>query len=292
MNITFYLHDEKDPIALEKMLIGLAKKYKFVSWKDVYDYYYNHKNLHNTCHITIDDGWLSTYTIIYPVLKRMGIPASIFVSPRIVQTGENFWYYDIKNYDESNLKDWLIRQGYFQNQIKKYSLDLILKEMNIDDVISIIREYRDINRLPKQDRGFMNLEELKDLDKSGLIEIGAHTVNHPILAIENEKRVDAEIKNSVIGLSSLLNKEINIFAYPNGLYGLDFGEREINIVKSCGIKLAFSVDPGEYSRKGDPYNIPRVCSLSRLKLGKLGLVLPSLHDQKKPRKSIKLFKLK
>lgn len=292
MNITFYLHDEKDPIALAKMLVGLGKKYRFVSWKEVYDYYYNHKTLHNTCHITIDDGWLSTYDTIYPVLKRLDIPASIFVSPKIVQSGDNFWYYEIKDCDENLLKDLLVQEGYFSKGIEEYPLELILKEMEIDDMMSIIRRYRDIHHLPKRDRGFMNLEELKELDKSGLIEIGAHTMMHPILALENEQRSGSEIKDSIVGLSAILGKEINIFAYPNGLYGLDFGKREMDMVKACGIKLAFSVDPGEYSMKGSPYNIPRVGSISRLRLGKLGLIIPSLHDQWKPRKRIKLLKLK
>lgn len=292
MNITFYLHDEKDPKALENLLHEIGKKYKFVSWQEVYDYYYKGLDLHNTCHITIDDGWLSTYTIIYPILRKLNIPASIFVSPRITLSGENFWYYDIKQHDENSIKDFLIKKGLFKNEVRKYPLELILKEMKIDDVISVINEYKSYQNLLNNERGFMNLEEIKELSDSGLIEVGAHTMIHPILSNETKERSSFEIKNSIEYLSKILNKEINIFAYPNGLYGLDYSKREMEIVKSCGIKLAFSVNPGEYKRGGDPFNIPRVCSLSRLKLGKLGLILPSLHDQNKPRTQIRKLKLK
>lgn len=292
MNISFYLHDERDPKALESQLLWLGKRYRFVSWKEIYDFYYNGKSLKNTCHITIDDGWLSTYSVIFPVLRKLGIPASIFVSPRIVLSEENFWYFDITDFDKQLFKEMIVELGYFKEGVKKYPLDLILKEFTIDDVTRLISEFRERFFLPKKERGFMNLEELKELDASGLIEVGAHTMIHPVLANETDERSRYEITESIKQLSNLLHKEINIFAYPNGLYGLDFGKREMSFLSETSVKLGFSVDPGTYSLKQSPYNIPRVCSLGRLRLGRLGLVLPSMHDQEKPRMAIKQLKLK
>lgn len=291
MNISFYLHDEKDPVAFEKTLLWFKKHYTLVSSREVRACYYEGKKLKNTCHLTIDDGWLSTYRVIYPLLKKHAVPASIFVSPQACKEGTNFWYMEYKGYDQDCLKQLLIGRNYFTSGITPYPLDLIFKEMKIDAVHSVLEEYRQLKRIPLKERAIVNEQELKEMDASGLIEIGAHTMTHPVLSNEDTGRVESEIRFSIENLSHLLGRKVTTFAYPNGLPGVDFGLREMEIVKSCGIELAYSVQPGVLNGSGNPYSIPRTGSVSRLKLGRIGLSLPSLHDQEKPRKFIRSFKL-
>lgn len=291
MNIAFYLHDETDPVVFEKQLLWFQKHYKLISSKEVRDFYYEGKTLKNSCHLTIDDGWLSTYNVIYPLLKKYNIPASIFVSPKMCSENDNFWYMEYKGYDEIKIKNILIKRRLFTQEIYKFPIDLIFKEMFIDDVYSVLEEYRMLYRISKKERGFIDLDELIELDKSGLIEVGAHTMTHPILAKEKNQRSSEEIKNSIDDLSSILNRKITAFAYPNGLPNVDFGQREIDTVKDCGIELAYSVEPGTIKRTTNPLAIPRTCSIQRLKLGVLGLKLPSMHDQVTPRRLIQACKL-
>ena len=89
MNFVFYLHDETSLQNFEQKLLWFRKHYRLVSNKDVEEHLYNGLPLRNSCHITVDDGWLSTYRIIFPVIKKYNIPITIFVSPHISQTGEN-----------------------------------------------------------------------------------------------------------------------------------------------------------------------------------------------------------
>ena len=66
-----------------------------------------------------------------------------------------------------------------------------------------------------------------------------------------------EIKGSIDQLSDIINKKIISFVYPNGYEELDFGVREINIVKKCGIKLAFSTRLDTFHIDNNPLAIPR-----------------------------------
>ena len=81
MNVVVYLHDEPSSDVFEKKILWFQKHYTLVSSEMVYEYYYHGKQLKNACHLTIDDGWLSTYQVVFPILKKYNIPISIFVSP-------------------------------------------------------------------------------------------------------------------------------------------------------------------------------------------------------------------
>lgn len=291
MNVVVYLHDEPSTDIFEKKILWFQKHYTLVSSKVVYEYYYHGKQLKNACHLTIDDGWLSTYQVVFPILKKYNIPVSIFVSPYMCSNEKNFWYMESKGMDEMCLKDILINRNLFAPEVKTFPIDLIFKEMRIDDVYDVLEEYHLKQSEPPKARNVVNIDELLEMDKSGLVEIGAHTQTHSILSNENDKRAREEIRSSVEELSGILHRKVISFAYPNGIPGLDFGNREVELVKECGVKLAYSVWPGVMNRDGNALRIPRTCSLSRLKLGYVGLKLPSMHDQVKPRRKIRDCKL-
>jgi len=134
MNFVYYLHDEKSVEQFEQSLLWFKDRYNLVSYQDIYDSIYNGKKLKNACHLTVDDGWRSTYDIIFPIIKKYNVPITIFVSPQSVKTGLNFWYKQADFCDETKVKEYLIRKGYFKEGIIQYPLELILKEMRVDDV--------------------------------------------------------------------------------------------------------------------------------------------------------------
>lgn len=291
MNIVFYLHDEKEPKTLIRKLDEIGKHYHFISAADVYDILYVKRCMRNACHITIDDGWRSTYEVIFPVLKKLSIPASIFVSPWMCEQQRNFWYVSLSERDDQFIRNELIHRRFFKPGIDRFPVDLLLKEIPIDDVYSILDEETAASQRNPIHCGIVNVAELREMDASGLVEVGAHTMSHPILLREKSSRAETEIKDSIEKLSGILGHQVMSFAYPNGLYGCDFGEREMAVAKSCGIKLAYSVDPGALSSVSDPLRIPRVGSLARLKFGPVGLRLPSLHNQKNIRNKIRKYKI-
>jgi len=52
------------------------------------------KFAHNTVVITIDDGYQNNYTVAYPILKKYGFPATIFLATNFMDTKQGFLTWD------------------------------------------------------------------------------------------------------------------------------------------------------------------------------------------------------
>jgi hypothetical protein len=83
-------------------------------------------------------------------------------------------------------------------------------------------------------------------------------MNHPILKNEDDDSSRFEIEASVSELSSLIGARLTTFAYPNGIPGMDFGEREVKLLGATGIRMAFTTEGRYLRRDDDTLRIPRI----------------------------------
>lgn len=225
-----------------------------VSLGELEDYYYNNKDLKNSCHLTFDDGDITFYKNALPIIKKYNIPVSVYVSPLMASGEKNFWFQEINDYkpDELSKIIWKITGKSIENKtffaIKEY-----LKTLQIDEISEIIRRYQLETQTPVKPPMNMNVNQLMEVKSTGLVDIGAHTLNHPILTNETDEVASSEIITSIDLLKEMLNCEIRYFVYPNGNYS----EREIDILKNKGIKLAFTTERGKITHLNNPLSIPR-----------------------------------
>src|SRR5574344_209643 len=91
---------------------------------------------------------------------------------------------------------------------------------------------------------YVNSNMIKEMDASGLIEIGSHTLNHKGLGTINEAEQDDELKTSKDKLDALLGKETTTIAYPLG----SFTSTTVRLAKKY-YKYGLTVSPGyNYSK--------------------------------------------
>jgi peptidoglycan/xylan/chitin deacetylase (PgdA/CDA1 family) len=259
MNRVINFHGISDGPWFERIINILKSKYSMLSIDEIEDMYYSDKKISNGCHLTFDDGDISFYNIVYPILKKHNLPATIFVSPNIIKNENNFWFQEIKDYKPEEVKKIICE---FLNikfsVLNNYSLFAILKCLKIDQIWTIIHIYQKrFNVAPGAARN-INVEQLLEIDSHGLVKIGAHTLNHPILANERDDKSSSEITGSINGLKELLGHEIKYFAYPNGFPVIDFGSREINILKQNNCRIAFSCEPGSFNIQNNPLSVDRI----------------------------------
>ncbi len=101
---------------------------------------------------------------------------------------------------------------------------------------------------------YMYTWELREIAKSPLVEIGAHTMDHTWLAGMNQKNATYEIAESRKTLQKLLGLPINSFAYPYGSFDLP----TIQIVKDAGFTTAASTVPGIVHTRDTEYFLYRL----------------------------------
>jgi peptidoglycan/xylan/chitin deacetylase (PgdA/CDA1 family) len=259
-NLVINFHTVSNAKLLNAALLLLKARYTLIDTLTLKDYLSGKIRLRNSCHITVDDGDISFYRFFFPLLIKHNIPASIFVSPEKVCKHTNFWFQDLPYCNEIELKRIIAHRKYFGDlDIEPFYLkQAILKALPIAEIMSVIDEYFAITHTSKSsERLNLDEKELLEINNSGLIEIGAHTINHPILANENDSVMSKEITDSIVQLEKLLGKKITTFAYPNGIPEYDFSHREMDKLSNVGIEMAFSTENELLSQSCNKYAIPR-----------------------------------
>ena len=128
------------------------------------------------------------------------------------------------------------------------------KESTRETMVADIADRCGATRLPGD--LMMTSTELRALHAAGM-GIGAHTVNHPILARCDESGARREISDGRAKLESLLGERIGLFAYPNGKYGADYTEEHVDIVRGLGFDAAVTTNLGASGHGNDAFQLSR-----------------------------------
>ncbi len=215
--------------------------------------------------ITFDDGYADNLTVAAPILRHHGMTATFFVASGYIDGGR-MW------------NDTVIEALRAAPAGEYDARDLGLGAYAIDDAASRVRAYGDLLEklkyldpalraecaeelgrravLPRRSELMMTSAQVVELRDHGM-EIGAHTISHPILSAVDATTAAAEIVGGRDQLADWLGRPPEVFAYPNGLPGTDYTGRDIDIVRRAGFKCAVSTARGAAGRAADPFQLPR-----------------------------------
>jgi peptidoglycan/xylan/chitin deacetylase (PgdA/CDA1 family) len=254
-NKVINFHDVYDPVWFEQTITMLKKKYHLVDVEQLEEFYFQRYSLKNACLITVDDGDKTFFEVMFPILVKHKVPAILFVSPHICSTQQNFWFQEIRGFNKSNFNQ--IISEYCKKDLRSYPNIAILKNLKVHTIWELIEQYKNQFEYSPIPRFNMDNKQLMEVQASNLVKVGAHTLHHPILKNEDNTTSKKEIIQSVLQLEEILKTKIKYFAYPNGIPHVDFDEREFDFLRDGGIRLAFTTEPRNFSKKFNPLAIPR-----------------------------------
>lgn len=224
-------------------------------------------------HVSFDDGYRNNLIYATPALVRYKIPATIFVTTNLISTQSRMiWALELHE-RLSELTDSEIEIGGQTYQLPPpespsrtaLALDLLncvkrLSASERDLLLQKLRTRAELDLTPswkKELYEFLNWDEIRLLRGQG-IEIGAHTLSHPVLSSLDLAELNRELVESKKCIERELGEECNVLAYPFGSV-YDFSDEVIETAKRAGFKLAFTLQEQRNKVELDPMKIHRIC---------------------------------
>ena len=216
--------------------------------------------------ITFDDGYRSVHDLALPVLREFGLPATVFVTSGHI--GERDMWNDciieaVQHLPAGQLDLRHLGLGSYSLhtlEARKATLANLTEASKylppparlalVDTLGAMVGEGAGAHGL------MLTVEMILNLDRHG-IEIGGHTVSHPILTSLDDLEARHEIVAGKDALEAVLGKPVRLFAYPNGKTGKDFDARHAAMARAAGFTAAFTTEPGAITRTSDRYALAR-----------------------------------
>jgi len=222
--------------------------------------------------LTFDDGYRDTLKFAYPILKEANMPFAVYVATGFADRLGELWWLALEAVIARNNRVGLVIDG------KNRAFDcgsLDDKRALYDELYWWLRarptetERRDIVRnlagcYSVDVASFcnnlcMDWQEIAQLAADPLVTIGAHTVNHPMLAklSERDARKEMDLSRSVI--EAALGAPPAHLSYPFG-DPASAGPREFALATELGFRTAVTTRPGVLfrSHSGQMTALPRI----------------------------------
>lgn len=223
-------------------------------------------------HLTFDDGYRDVRDHALPIMRRHEAPCTLYVASGFADgAGAGIWWLaleqaiaraerlDVRFGDESvaiktrtiaekraawSTIYWRLRSG--SEDAMRAEIDRLALGQGVD-LASFSRDL------------CMRWVELAGVAKDPLVEIGAHTVSHPMLAKQTEEVAFAEMAESRRTIREKLGIDARHFAYPVGNPDAA-GPREFELAKELRFETAVTTMPGHLrpAHAATPTSLPRV----------------------------------
>lgn len=246
-----------------------------------------------TAVITLDDGYADALHQAWPVLSHFGVPATIFVTTGNGSSPAEFWWDRLEQLlltpdalpvqlslsVDGERKTWHLDRG--QSSLEGHEqyngwnihmppptarhalfvdLHTLLAKLSEDKrqkLLDELSQWSGSEPACRESRRTLSTDELKQLAQCDNIELGAHTISHPILAMLDDEEQLHEIDGSKRMLEQAAGTKVQSFAYPYGRRG-DFSARTVELVRDAGFTAACCTVADVTWPGSDRYRLPRI----------------------------------
>jgi peptidoglycan/xylan/chitin deacetylase (PgdA/CDA1 family) len=216
--------------------------------------------------ITFDDGYADNHDVALPILQRHGLRACFFIATGFLGGGRMF---------NDTVIECLRRSRHSQVDLAALGLGVLpldtpaQRAQAIAQVLPRIKyqapaQRQDALALLQQacapgdlpDDLMMSTAQVQAMHAAGM-EIGAHTVQHPILCRVDDATAERELLDSRAALQQMIQQPVTLLAYPNGQPDRDYALRHAQMARRLGFSAAVTTAPGVAGAAADVFQLPR-----------------------------------
>lgn len=258
--------DEIDSIQFTQQMETLAEYFNVFSLQEGLDLLRMGELPPNAVCITFDDGYRDNYDVAFPILSALNLPATFFIATGYL--GNGMMWNDVVIESLRNTK--LTKIDLSELSLDKYAIDSVQHKLNLIRVLigqwrnkplhernMLSQKFRQYAECDCNERIMMTESEVKALANAGM-EIGGHTVNHPILSSTQLNEARSEILEGKQFLERLIDRPIKYFAYPSGRPEKDYTREHAELVRDLGFSAALTTNNGAIDQSSALFELPRI----------------------------------
>lgn len=220
--------------------------------------------------VTFDDGHADNYTHAFPVLRRCGIPATVFLSTGYIGGDRTFWFDQVAHLLYRSSRGEIVLPGL---GLTLPLGDVPARRRAAHTLLGALKRVPDARRLEalrelEQAAGVsipprdplsrpLTWDEVREMQAGG-IEFGSHTVSHPILSRLDDRALADELGESRRELEARLGRPAEVIAYPVG-GAAAFDDRTLAEARACGYRMGLTYVAGvDAWPPADPFLLRRL----------------------------------
>ena len=223
--------------------------------------------------VTFDDGYADLSTEIAPRLRAAGVPATMFVVSGAIDRDREFWWDaltrallgpergsgTLRLEIAGRTHRWELADDGGRSPTHREVWAALRDRPSVerDHLVEEVLAWAGLPVAARDTHRTLRADELDRLAGDDLVEIGAHTVNHPRLSALADPSQQREIEDSRTALEDLVSRPVTSFAYPHGGPD-DIGTTTPDRVRASGYASAYLATPGRLRSRSDPYRLPRL----------------------------------
>lgn len=222
--------------------------------------------------ITFDDGYADNAIEARPILAAAGLPATFFITAgRIGQSGEAWWDLleqivlasaptsDALEFDTAGSPLWVDLRSPAARERAYWALFWRLRPLPptmIQPMLFSVSHRWQSQTEHRATHRWMTTDELRLLAETPNIDVGAHTLTHPLLASLPAEEQQQEIAGSRALLEQMTGAAPVLFSYPHGSPDA-FNDVTVGLVRDAGYRIACVATRGTVRAGSDPLRMPR-----------------------------------
>lgn len=261
--------DDPDPARFEALCAWLAAWFRVLPLDEAAQRLRDGSLPARAACITFDDGYADNHDLALPILRRHGLTATFFVATGFLNGGR-MWNdtvveairrcrsecLDIRSLGLAGSTDLDLATPQARRAAMHGLLGRI-KYLPVAERQACVDRFASLVGAELPPDLMMRTGQVKALADAGM-QVGGHTVSHPILARLDDAAAEQEIAHNKGELEAIIGRPVRLFAYPNGKPGEDYRPRDVEIVRRLGFEAAVSTSPGAArSRVAAMHELPR-----------------------------------
>jgi peptidoglycan/xylan/chitin deacetylase (PgdA/CDA1 family) len=234
--------------------------------------------------ITFDDGYACNALAAAPLLAKHGAPATIFLATGWISSPKEFWWdaleriisvtsverlelslqsktiaIELGNSDQHfDARIWDATAGPRNSRQVAY-LDLwtrlrVTRDEERRRAMTSLHQQASVPEIARESHRVMTAAEVRQTSASGLVEIGAHSVTHPVLSKLSREEQSSEIRLSRDACRDLVSHSPLAFAYPFG----DYDDATLAATAEAGFQIACTTTACCIGRRAESLQLPRL----------------------------------